>query len=107
MSRERPDGERRRRDQALSCSTVNAPTAATATAISTSWPSHGWFEPAATAVTTVRWSTGDTRRCTCPPDHHSLPIGANAAVAIHTHRLCMLTITIQHDQVRDRCRDRQ
>jgi hypothetical protein len=97
MSRDRRDGERRRRDQALNCSTVNAPTAPTATAISTSWPSHGWSGPAATAVATIRWCTGDTFRCTCPPpDHHSLPIGASAeaAVAIHTHRLCILTITI-------------
>jgi hypothetical protein len=29
---------------------------------------------------------------------HSLPIGANAAAApIHTHRLCILTVTIQRD----------
>jgi hypothetical protein len=101
MSRDRPDGERRRRDQALNCSTVKAPTATTATAISTSWPSHERFGPggpvadvaargadravatvgpAATAVATIRWSTGHTCRCTFPPpDHHSLPIGASAA----------------------------
>jgi len=78
MSRERP-GSERLRDQALSCSTEKAPTAATATAIS-------------------------TRRLS-----HSLPlgVGAAAAVANQTHPLCMFTITIQHDHVRGRCRDRQ
>jgi hypothetical protein len=61
MSRERPDGERRRRDQALSCSAVKAPTAAAAAATSTSRPSH------------------------------SLPlgIGAAATVATQTYRPCM------------------
>lgn len=61
MSRERPDGERRRRDLALSCSAVKAPTAAAATAISTSRPSH------------------------------SLPLGVDAAAtgAIQTYRPCM------------------
>jgi hypothetical protein len=104
--RERPDDVRRRRDQALSCSTVKAPTAAAATAISTSWPSPERFELAATALATIRWSSG--RTCP-PPDRHWLPIGASAAAAgiIHSRRLYILTINLQHDHLRDRCRDHQ
>jgi hypothetical protein len=106
MPRDRPDGERRRRDQALTCSTVKAPTATTATAISTSRSSPGWSGLAATAVATTRWSV---HRTCPPPDHNSLPAGASAAaaVAIHAYRLYMFTITIQHGHLRDRCRDRQ
>jgi hypothetical protein len=61
------------------------------------------------ALAATPWSSGHTCRCTFPAPDHSLPMGASAAaaVAIHTNPLCMLTITIQHDQVRDRCRDRQ
>jgi hypothetical protein len=84
MSRERPDGERRRRDQALSCNTVKAPTAAVTTAISTSRPSHSLPLGVGAAAEFANGSA-----CAAPPARLRLVIATSPTVATQTHRLCM------------------
>jgi len=84
MSRERPDGERRRRDQALSCSAVKAPTAAAATATSTSRPS----DPLPLGIgAAAEFASGSA--CAAPPTRLRLVIATNPAVAIQTYCLRM------------------